>query len=597
VSFKRSPDPGLLVVLLLFGFLAVGALFINPVQTAYGLKSDEATYVSMTLSLAHDGDLTFEEHDLKRFWPLYQSGPEGIFLKRGKGSEDQLYYGKSFIYPLVATPFFILAGLNGLLLLNVLLLAGLVFCLYLFAATRMTPFHAVLISTGFLVASIAPLFSVWMMPETFNLALVGYAYFFWLYKEVRPSEEDSTAVADSPTGISTDVLGAFLLGLATFSKPSNVLLILPLIGLAWWRGQLLRGLINGIVFALVVAAGFGINALVSGEFNYQGGDRKTFYGEFPFQNNDATFDTTGISVTTDTVEFEGWNHLGRNIPYFLFGRHFGLIPYYFPAIVILIWALLRRRELAFWHVLIIGTVTLTIMALLIFLPNTWSGGGGPPGNRYFLSIYPALFFLIPTTRTILPALVMWFGGALFVAQILVNPFVAAKRPWENTQNGLFRLLPIELTMVNDLPVQLDQRRTRIAYGDEPPLLLYYLDNNAWRPEEPGIWVAGDARADIIIRTDPPVAGLEVSVQSPIENVATISLDGSTYHLDLKPNEIKTLDVPVTGVLARKVQNFVLTVETQAGFVPTLHDSESDDKRFLGVLIGLKKRYDTTPKLP
>ena len=96
MSFKRSPDPGLLVVLLLSGFLAVGALFINPVQTAYGLKSDEATYVSMTLSLAHDGDLTFEEHDLERFWPLYQSGPEGIFLKRGKGPEDQLYFGKSF---------------------------------------------------------------------------------------------------------------------------------------------------------------------------------------------------------------------------------------------------------------------------------------------------------------------------------------------------------------------------------------------------------------------------------------------------------------------------------------------------------------------
>ena len=580
--------------LLLSGFLAVGALFINPVQTTYGLKSDEATYVSMTLSLAHDGDLTFEEHDLERFWPLYQSGPEGIFLKRGKGTEDHLYFGKSFIYPLVATPFFILAGLNGLLLLNVLLLASLGFCLYLFAATRMTPFHAVLVSSGFLVASIAPLFGVWMMPETFNLAMVGYAYFFWLYKEVRPSDENSTAATNSPTGISTDVIGAVLLGLATFSKPSNVLLILPLIGLAWWRGQFRRGLANGVVFALVVATGFGINALVSGEFNYQGGDRKTFYGQFPFQSDDVTFDTAGIAVTTETVEFEGWDHLGRNMPYFLFGRHFGLIPYYFPAIVILIWILLRRRELVVWQVLIIGTVTLTAMALLIFLPNTWSGGGGPPGNRYFLSIYPALFFLIPTARTILPALAMWCGGALFVAQILVNPFVAAKRPWENTQNGLFRLLPIELTMVNDLPVQLDQGRARISYGNDPPLLLYYLDNNVWRPEEPGIWVAGDARADIIIRTDPPVTGLEVSVQSPIKNAATISLDGSTYHLDLGPNEIKTLDIPVTGVLARDVQNFVLTVETQTGFVPTLRNAKSDDKRFLGVLIGLKKRYDSRP---
>ena len=74
----------------------------------------------MALSIAYDGDLTFQRRDLTRFWQLYQSGPEGIFLKRGKGPEDRLYFGKSFIYPLVAAPFVRLAGLNGLLLLNVL---------------------------------------------------------------------------------------------------------------------------------------------------------------------------------------------------------------------------------------------------------------------------------------------------------------------------------------------------------------------------------------------------------------------------------------------------------------------------------------------
>ena len=585
MSFPRSADQGLLIVLLLFAFLAVGALLVNPIRTTYGIKSDEATYVTMALSIAHDGDIAFQQRDLTRFWPLYQGGPEGIFLKRGDGPDDRLYFGKSFIYPLVAAPFVRLAGLNGLLLLNVLLLAGLFMCLYLYAAARMATPAALLISTGFLGASITPLFGVWMMPETFNLALVGYAYFFWLYKEVR--QRPAGASAGFMDGQSSDLVAAVLLGLATFSKPSNLVLILPLIGLAWWRGQLTRGFTTGVVFGLVVAAGFGTNGLISGELNYQGGERKTFYGEYPFQTDDATFETLGISVTTESLEFEGWQHLGRNTAYFLFGRHFGLVPYYFPAVVVLGWALVRPRELEVWHALIAGAVAVTAVTLLVLLPNTWSGGGGPPGNRYFLSIYPAFFFLIPAARTILPGVIMWVGGALFVAQILVDPFVAASRPWQNTQRGLFRVLPVELTMVNDLPVQLDQGRSRIRYGDDPQLLLYYLDDNAWHPEEAGIWVAGESRADIIVRTYPPLAGLEITLRSPVANVATVTVDGSTHHAELTPNETETLRVPIDGVFARGAQSFVLTVETESGFVPHLRNAGSADSRFLGVQVGLE----------
>ena len=595
MSFPRSADPGLLIVLLLFAFLAVAALLINPARTTYGLKSDEATYVSMALSIAHDGDLAFQQRDLARFWPLYESGPEGIFLKRGKGPEDRLYFGKSFIYPLVAAPFVRLAGLNGLLFLNVLLLAWVFVCLYLYAAARMSTSSALLLSTGFLGASITPLFGVWMMPETFNLALVSFGYFFWLYKEVRPQPGDASAAPQSWQ--STDVAAAVLLGLATFSKPSNLVLILPPIALAWWRGQLGRGLTTGVVFGLVVAAGFGTNGLISGELNYQGGDRKTFYGQYPFQNDDATFDSLGISVTTESLPFEGWRHLGRNSAYFLFGRHFGLVPYYFPAIVVVVWALVRRRELEAWHALIAGAVTLTAVTLLLLLPNTWSGGGGPPGNRYFLSIYPAFFFLIPRARSVLPGVIMWIGGALFVAQILVDPFVAAKRPWQNTQRGLFRALPVELTMVNDLPVQLDPGRSRIRYGDDPQLLLYYLDDNAWRPEGGGIWVAGDARADIIVRTNPPVTVLDISLRSPIANAAAVTVDGSTHHAELTPNETVTLRVPIAGVYAQGAQSFVLTVETEAGFVPQLRTVGSNDRRFLGVMVSLAGSSDAAAVTP
>ena len=588
MSLPRSADPGLLIVLLLFAFLALAALFINPVRTAYGIKSDEATYVTMALSLAHDGDLSFQERDLTRFWPIYERGPEGIFLKHGKGPDDRLYFGKAFIYPLVAAPFVRLAGLNGLLVLNILLLAGLFTCLYVYAAARATPSGALLLATGFLAASISPLFAVWMMPETFNLALVGYAYFCWLFKEVRPPEDETPRPRQGfLSGQRSDIAAAILLGLATFSKPSNLVLVLPLIALAWWRRDIWRGLQIGLVFALVVAAGFGVNGLVSGELNYQGGGRKTFYGEFPFQDDDATFDTLGISVTTENLEFEGLQHLGRNLLYFVVGRHFGLLPYYFPAIVVIVWALRRWRELEAWHALIAAAVTVTALTLLLLLPYTWSGGGGPPGNRYFLSIYPAFFFLIPPARSLLPGVIMWVGGGLFVAQILVDPFVAASRPWQNTQSGLFQMLPVELTMVNDLPLQLDRGRSRIPYRSNPQLLLYYLDDNAWRPEEPGFWVAGGAETDLIVQTAPPLSAVDITVRSPIENTASLRVDGTPYSIDLEPNRPVTIRAPVDGVIARGAQSFILTIETNEGFVPSLLNADSNDGRYLGVVVGLE----------
>ena len=601
-------EPGFLVVLIFFVFLAAAVVSLDVLQTTYGLKSDEATYVSMSLSLAHDGDIAFQRQDLTRFWQIYGTGPGGIFLKRGReidvtigsrlpfvgierpvaATDDRLYYGKAFIYPLVAAPFVRVGGLNGLLLLNVLLLAGVFCCAYAFAAERLPATGALLVASGFLGASVAPLYAVWLMPETFNMSLVFYAYFLWLFKEVRPSPAPNRSFL---AGRSSDLVAAALLGLVAFSKPSNLPLILPLMALPVWRRQIRHGLLIGVVFAAVAGTGFGITALTSGEFNYQGGDRKTFYGHYPFEDGQANFDVLGIRMTTNTLPADTGRssflgQLGRNTVYFFAGRHFGLIPYFMPGIVILGWALWRRRTLAVWHLFIGIAVAGTAAGLLVLLPNTWSGGGGPVGNRYFLSFYPALFFLLPAGRSALPGIIMWVAGALFTAQILVDPFVAAKRTWQHAEQGLFRVLPVELTMVNDLPVRLDQGRARIPYGSDPTLFLSYLDRKAWRPDASGIWIAGAARGEIVVRVNPPIAELAVTLRSPIPNTVTVTVDGNRHRAQVPPNTPVNVRIPVQGVYAAGAQNFLLRVETDRGFVPQLTDRRSRDQRYLGVSLEL-----------
>ena len=79
----RSHRGPALVAFAVFVVLLSAARSLDVPRAGYGIKSDEATYVAMALSLAYDGDLTYEKRDLERFAGLYHSGPNGIFLKRG----------------------------------------------------------------------------------------------------------------------------------------------------------------------------------------------------------------------------------------------------------------------------------------------------------------------------------------------------------------------------------------------------------------------------------------------------------------------------------------------------------------------------------
>ncbi len=508
---RRAGRPGLIVAIVLLALTCGAALSINVVQTAYSPKGDEATYVAMALSLARDHNLTYERADLQRFYRIYRSGPEGIFLKRGSqlrlhldgqwpfvhavtrpDPQNRIYFGKAFIYPLMVAPFVWLFGLNGMLLFHLLLLAAVCAAGYAFLAARSPRPVALVFALGFVGASITPIYAVWLTPEIFNFSAVFLAYFFWFYKEVAPPSGGGRWDRFL-YGAGSDLLGAVLLGLATYSKPTNALLAAPVVLLLWTRRRFGWGFVVGVVFVAVTSGCFGVNALVTGEFNYMGGDRKTFYGTFPDEKPSVTFDSTGISMVTNDADTGNvietpkfWPQLADNAGYFLAGRDAGFLPYYFPgAVIVLMWlAGVRRRPL--WTTFTLLAVAASVVILLIFLPYTWGGGGGPPGNRYFLSLYPALFFLTPPLASMSAPLIVWVGGAAFVAQMLLNPFVASKDVWRMTEHGLVRYLPVELTMVSDLPINLDRTRSHLLYGQDPTVLLYLLDENAWPPEVGGI---------------------------------------------------------------------------------------------------------------
>src|SRR5947208_9199385 len=206
-SFARVPDDrdsprGSTIAPTARGFAAAGAAIllivalsaavsVDVVKTGQGVKSDESTYVAMALSVAYDGDLVYERRDLDRFFGLYRWGPDGIFLKRGKQLRvridasppfvhlrqtpdlrpDRLYFSKSLIYPVVAAPFVRLLGLNGMLVLNVLLLAVACACAYVFLAARSRPMPALVFALAFVFASCVPIYLVFLAPDIFDFTL------------------------------------------------------------------------------------------------------------------------------------------------------------------------------------------------------------------------------------------------------------------------------------------------------------------------------------------------------------------------------------------------------------------------------------------
>jgi hypothetical protein len=626
---QRGRDPGYLacgvVGLLLLGF----ALGVDFRRAAFGFQSDGATYYSLAYSLAHDLDFAFERKDLERVWHEFPTGPEGIFLKKGKDvrlgpsgrfpflwsttpdtRDDRLYYAKSYIYPVAVAPFVRAFGTNGFLVFHGLLLTLCLTAAYSWLRATSPPGIAFGYAFAFLFASAAPVYMVWLTPELFNLAVVFLGTFLWTYKLAAPGDEAGGRLARFLRSPASDVAAAVLIGIAAFSKPTNVLAAAPLVIYLAWQRRWRHGARAGLVCAGVVAGLFLLNVAITGEYNYQGGDRNTFYGAtgFPFQRPGATFDNTGMSRATNAVPTDVLVNrdallrvFPRNLVYFVFGRHTGQLPYFFPGVVSGVLLLLAWRRATVDRWLLLGGAVAAAVVLLLYMPFTYSGGGGPVGNRYYMPFYALLLFATPPLRSAWPVVSAAGIGGLFTAQLVFNPFWVSFHPAEHPKSGPFRLLPVELSLLNDLPVNVTPSRIKQPLGGEPPLLAYFLDDNAYPREGEWFWVRGESRAEMILRS--PARQTEGGTWESLRLQAVViefrAGDTGTQVVAASGWRRSTLDLPAGGTgsvrlpvspglpyraIPGQPTNYIylLSIASSQGFVP-LFTSGARDSRFLGVM--------------
>jgi len=639
-----STKPGILASALVAILLLAFAVTVDfPKANGGGFKGDESTYYVLAHSLARDLDFQFERKDLIRVWEEFP-GPQGIFLKRGKAidvrgarefpfvrwvkredpqRETRLFFSKSYIYPLAAAPFVFLLGTNGFLVFHAILIAVDLLVIYLFIlAVTKSNRVALTLATAFLGFSAVPVYFVWLAPELFNVSLAFYAVFFWAYKEVARDRLEG-AHSRILAGPASDYIAAVLIALATFSKPPHLLLLAPVVLLAAIRHQWKHVVTVTAICATVTAVLFAANAAITGEFNYQGGDRKTFYHYtgFPFANTWETFDNIGpvrgrenLLLGDVLVNTHSNTVLRHNLWYFLVGRNAGLVPYFFPGMLALALFLLSKQKHA-WQWLAIATLAGVVFVHVFVWPFTWNGGGGPVGSRYFMPFYALFLVLIPATARLGAALAAAAIGALFTAQIVMNPFYASTHPGEHVKSGPLRLLPMEMTLINDLPVAQDGERRMRPLGGTPRVWAYFPDDNAYNPEGEWFWVKGRSKAEIVLRGPVASAGgsewvskaitrLNVEVRNGgAPNRVTISTGRDSQALDMQPGELKTVSLQVrSGVpFRRDVQPtsylYSMSVKTTDGFVPFLENPCQErancppgDARFLGAMVHVIPEY-------
>jgi hypothetical protein len=187
-----------------------------------------------------------------------------------------------------------------------------------------------------------------------------------------------------------------------------------------------------------------------------------------------------------------------------------------------------------------------------------------------------------------------------------------RNPSDHSKAGLFRWLPTELTMVNDLPVNVSPSRVRQPLGGTPPVFGYFIDDNVYNREGDAFWVKGQSSADILLRApialESAAAGEQPATSLRIDRLTVILETGAkasrvtvetgfeTRVIDMAAGSRQTFELEMPRGVPYKYHpdfptNYVymLRISSSTGFVP-MFETGAPDHRFLGVMVRLIPTY-------
>ncbi|MEM7481634.1 MAG: hypothetical protein AAF481_10710 [Acidobacteriota bacterium] len=575
--------------------LCLGALLLGLSGTLYkihfppGPVADEAAYVMIAQSLWHDHDLTYDHRDLRRAYRIWDQGPYGLILFTDDGGET-MHYGKPLPYSAAAVPFYAVFGVQGLVILNMVLFLAM-FGTGLWLVGREAPpgTPVALWVGGFFFASAAFVYVFWMQPEVFNMACL----FFPVAIGWRLRHHESFARRH----LAALFVAGGLLAAAFVSKEPTVLLGAPLGIDLLWRKRF-RG-VAALAAGALVAGGLliGLQWKLTDHWSpYRDVQRRSFEATFPLE---AEGDLWELYKGTSFGSWSGVRPattlpvLARNVGYFLVGRHTGLLPYYPFALLAL--GLFFAKPRSRYRVLLLLSAAAYCLLLFLLRPGNYHGGAGFIGNRYFASIYPALLFLPGIFRARWSLLAPFAAAGLWTASVVAVPVMMIAPEFTlqtHVRSRPFQALPLELTLLPNGRIPSYFQRN---WGQGNWVLR--RDNFFGQERHPhGIWVRGDSKSEVIVASPEPLDSLRFTVYSPLaENVLT--LDSGRRRLTVRfDTPAKRSGMEVELPLQETARNlgffpqgppdhlYRFTLETTDGWVPQRTDRNSQDLRYLSVFL-------------
>lgn len=514
---RRSPleTAGWAILGLLLLATLAGALRLD--RAKLPLLGDEATYAMQAASLAWDFDLAYNREDYDRFLAHWGVKPEGLILQSRPGG-DRLVYGKPPLYALVIAPFVRLAPVRGPVVANALLLAAAALLAAGSLRNRIGP-AAPLWVTVFVFASVAFAFVFWGDSDLFLMAAVaaGYALVYrgdrrYAGSEAPPPQIYAGEETESGRGFMVRWLGAgALLGVAVAFRPVYAVLLLPAILAARespWRRRApaVGGLALGA--AAVLLASMGLQWLAGGDPTGYGGQRQGIYARQSFPAVDFPAERW-----SERVEREGnasWLRAealkpqlnpklaGWNVVYSLAGRNAGVLPYFLP---VLLGFLAFRGDRGRWAIPL--AVAAAVVAFLLLRPFDFYGGGAL-GNRYFLPLYPALWFMAARPARPAWALAIALLASPFLVPLWTHPTAYPLGDYgepRHVGSVARRWLPYETTQ-SSAPGQ------QLSVGGG--LWVKLLTPNLWASGRGGsMRVAGGSRGELLVGSPQPLHALHV----------------------------------------------------------------------------------------
>jgi len=453
---------------------------------------EEVTYAMQAASLAWDGDLVYERKDRGRFAEHWGARPDRLVLRDRDDEDEERVYGEPFLYALTVSPFVRLAPVRGAAVANALLLAAAALLAARTLSRRLGPAAPLWVAV-FLFASVAFGYVFRVQPDLFLLAATaaGLALAYGGDRSSRWGDEPFPDVYEGEPVTPASRLFArwwaagLLLAVPGVFHPFYLVLLLPALIAALdtsgrRRWVALAGLLLGAAVLLLLCVGLQ-----------------------PWDESGQVYDVRGASPRAmgeegDTglllhPKLAGWNTV-----YFLVGQSFGVLPYFLP---LFLGFAAYRSERGRWALPL--AVLLAAGGFLLTHPFDFQGGEGAIGNRLFLPLYAALWFVAARPARALPALLAAALAAPFLYPLWSHPAAATIAQ----EGGRGYVAP---WVGQWLPYEVTQRDAPGAAFFQNGLWIKLTDPDVWRPGQgDSLRVLGESHASLLAASSRPVEGFQL----------------------------------------------------------------------------------------